>query len=143
MARPASVARAGDRRLLTGAASPARIFFQRGLLSGAEEDSARARRKVYLIEATTKLYEPCQVGSGTERPCPHTAAVKIQGVPFCKACARKQEAYFAVGRLVTHAREGRGAYQEQELSSGEGGVGGGLYWRLLVTSRPEGEDLEQ
>ena len=39
MARPAFVARAGDRRLLTGAASPARIFW----LSYAQEGLRSAR----------------------------------------------------------------------------------------------------
>jgi hypothetical protein len=46
--------------------------------------------------ATTKL-GPCQVRSKTEHPCPHGAVMKIWGIPFCESCARKQEAYFAIG----------------------------------------------
>ena len=59
----------------------------------------RRGQEVHLIEATTKL-GPCQVRSKTERPCPHQAVMKIWGVPFCKPCAREQEAYFAVGELT-------------------------------------------
>jgi hypothetical protein len=50
-------------------------------------------------EATKKL-GPCQVRSKTEHPCPHQAVVEIQGIPFCKPCAREQEAYFAIGELM-------------------------------------------
>ncbi len=61
---------------------------------------------------TTKRREPCQVGSGTDHPCSRWPMVKIRGVPFCETCAREQEAYFAVGQLVTHAHvtqaQGRG-----------------------------------
>ena len=52
-----------------------------------------------MIGATTKL-GPCQVRSKTERPCPHQAVLEIWGVPFCEACAREQEAYFAIGKLT-------------------------------------------
>jgi hypothetical protein len=38
--------------------------------------------------------------SKTESPCLDRAAVKIRGVAFCGACAREQEAYFAIGELV-------------------------------------------
>ncbi len=73
---------------------------------------ARGRRKVLLI-ATTKRRETCQVGSATDHPCPHRAVVEIRGVPFCATCAREQEAYFAVGRLVTRAR---GRESDRELA---------------------------
>jgi hypothetical protein len=52
-----------------------------------------------LTKAMTKL-GPCQVRSGTELPCPRPAVVRIRGVPFCKPCAREQEAYFAIGELT-------------------------------------------
>ena len=53
----------------------------------------------------TKL-GPCQVRLNTESPCPRSAEVEILGVAFCGPCARKQEAYFAIGEL-TH-EDGRG-----------------------------------
>jgi hypothetical protein len=43
---------------------------------------------------------PCQVRSRTQNPCLHQAAVEIRGIPFCEACAREQEAYFAIGELT-------------------------------------------
>lgn len=70
--------------------------------------------KVYLIETMTEQGGACQVGSETDHPCPRRAMVEIRGVPFCDACAREQEAYFAVGRLVAHPQEGRGANRELE-----------------------------
>ena len=42
----------------------------------------------------------CGVRSGTDSPCLRPAALEIGGVPFCKRCAREQEAYFAVGELT-------------------------------------------
>ena len=42
----------------------------------------------------------CQVLSKTESPCPRRAVMEIRGVAFCGACAREQEAYFAIGELV-------------------------------------------
>jgi hypothetical protein len=42
----------------------------------------------------------CQVRSKTESPCPRRAVVEIRGVAFCGPCARKQEAYFAIGELT-------------------------------------------
>lgn len=42
----------------------------------------------------------CQVRSGTDHPCPRPAVVRVRGVPFCKRCAREQEAYFAIGELT-------------------------------------------
>jgi hypothetical protein len=53
-----------------------------------------------LIQATPKRV-PCQVRSKTETPCLHRAVVEIRGIPFCEACAREQEAYFAIGELLT------------------------------------------
>ena len=58
----------------------------------------RPGEEVPLIGAT-KL-GPCQVRSKTEHPCPHQAVMEIWGVPFCEACAREQEAYFAIGELT-------------------------------------------
>ena len=43
---------------------------------------------------------PCQVRSRTQSPCPDPAVVEILGIPFCEACARQQEAYFAIGELT-------------------------------------------
>jgi predicted Fe-S protein YdhL (DUF1289 family) len=42
----------------------------------------------------------CQVRSKTESPCLRRAEVEILGIPFCEACAREQEAYFAIGELT-------------------------------------------
>ena len=44
--------------------------------------------------------EPCQVRSKTDSPCPRTAEVEIMGAVFCRPCARRQEAYFAIGGLA-------------------------------------------
>jgi predicted Fe-S protein YdhL (DUF1289 family) len=57
------------------------------------------RRKVLLIKATTKP-DLCQLRSKTESPCLGRAEVEIRGIPFCEACAREQEAYFAIGELT-------------------------------------------
>jgi hypothetical protein len=51
-----------------------------------------------LTEATKP--GPCQVGINAEDPCPRRAEVEILGVAFCGPCARKQEAYFAIGELT-------------------------------------------
>jgi hypothetical protein len=40
------------------------------------------------------------VRSRTDSLCPRTAEVQIMGVAFCGACARQQEAYFAIGELT-------------------------------------------
>ena len=42
----------------------------------------------------------CRVGSGAGNPCLRPAVVEVSGVPFCEACAREQEAYFAIGELT-------------------------------------------
>jgi hypothetical protein len=57
-----------------------------------------------LIEAM--IPGPCQVRSRTASPCPCAAEVEILGVPFCGACARQQEAYFALGELTQEDTEG-------------------------------------
>ena len=56
------------------------------------------RKGAFLTEVT--IPAQCQVRSKTESPCPHLAVVEIRGVAFCGACAREQEAYFAMGELV-------------------------------------------
>jgi hypothetical protein len=52
-----------------------------------------------LTEVATKS-GPCQVSINAEDPCPRRAEVEILGVAFCGPCARKQEAYFAIGELT-------------------------------------------
>ena len=52
-----------------------------------------------MIDAVTQQ-RPCQVRSRTQSPCLNQAVVEIQGIPFCEACAREQEAYFAIGELT-------------------------------------------
>ena len=59
-----------------------------------------------MSEAMTKA-EPCQVRSRTESPRPRTAEVEILGVAFCGPCARRQEAYFAIGELTDDEEEAR------------------------------------
>ncbi len=49
---------------------------------------------------------PCQVRSKTESPCLHQAVVQILGIPFCEACAREQERYFAIGELTQEESQG-------------------------------------
>jgi hypothetical protein len=106
-----------DRRLLHGPAiadsSQERLrrpeyFAPQVLLSGANDTLALGVRKVLLREATmtrTKQRGPCQVRSKTAHPCPHQAVVEICGVPFCKTCAREQQAYFAMGELTLDPRQ--------------------------------------
>ena len=43
---------------------------------------------------------PCQVRRRTQSPCLDQAVVEILGIPFCEACAREQEVYFAIGELT-------------------------------------------
>ena len=57
-----------------------------------------------MIQATPKRV-PCQVRSKTESPCLHRAVVEIRGIPFCEACAREQEAYFAIGELTRESQD--------------------------------------
>jgi hypothetical protein len=60
-----------------------------------------------LTRATT-MPVPCQVRSKTESPCLHQAMVEIRSIPFCEACAREQEAYFAIGELTQEMQDLRG-----------------------------------
>jgi predicted Fe-S protein YdhL (DUF1289 family) len=53
-----------------------------------------------LIDELTQERPSCQVRSRTQSPCLHQAVVDIHGIPFCEACAREQEAYFAIGELT-------------------------------------------
>ena len=81
-----------------------------GALTGGVRITSRGspigRRKVLLSDAVTQEGPSCQVRSRTQSPCLHQAVVEIQGIPFCEACAREQEAYFAIGEL-TQEEEGR------------------------------------
>ena len=52
-----------------------------------------------MPEAMTKPGD-CQVRINTQSPCLRRAEVEILGVVFCGPCARKQEAYFAIGELT-------------------------------------------
>ncbi len=47
---------------------------------------------------------PCQVCSETDDCCPRLAVAKVRGIPFCEPCAREQEAYFAVERVLGFSR---------------------------------------
>jgi len=58
------------------------------------------------------------VRSETDIPCLRPAAVEIGGIPFCKCCARDQEAYFAVGEL-TQALTSDRAWQAKSFHRGE------------------------
>ena len=51
----------------------------------------------------------CQVRSKTQSPCLQRAVVEILGIPFCEACAREQEAYFAIGELTQEEVQGFGS----------------------------------
>ena len=57
-------------------------------------------KKEVLLSGATMGLVPCQVRSKTESPCTNRAVVEIQGIAFCEACAREQEAYFAIGELT-------------------------------------------
>jgi hypothetical protein len=79
------------------------------LTSGVRMTSRRSRarrRKVLLSEATEPV--PCQVRSKTQSLCLHRAVVDILGISFCEACAREQEAYFAIGELTQEMQDLRG-----------------------------------
>ncbi len=84
----------------------------RKVTEAGEYVGPRRGQKVLLIGATTKL-GPCQVRSKTESPCPHQAVMEIRGIPFCEACAREQEAYFAIGKLTMQAQ---GLVSDRELA---------------------------
>jgi hypothetical protein len=74
-----------------------------GALTGGAPTTSRGfrirSRKVLLIDTVTQQ-GPCRVRSRTQSPCPHQAVVEIRGIPFCEACAREQEVYFAIGELT-------------------------------------------
>jgi hypothetical protein len=61
-----------------------------------------------LIQATTTKPDLCQVRSRTQSPCLHRAVVQIRSIPFCEACAREQEVYFAIGELTQEPQLLRG-----------------------------------
>src|SRR5215210_8182476 len=108
MARPASVTRTGDRRLLTGATSPVRIFCPQDYSRGRTTEFGSWEKGVLLAGATTEQRGPCRLRSKTDHPCPHWAVVEIRGIPFCEPCAREQEAYFAMGELTRESQGLRG-----------------------------------
>jgi predicted Fe-S protein YdhL (DUF1289 family) len=89
------------------------------LAGGAPTSSGGARirgRKVLLIDAVTQV-GTCQVRSGTQSPCLHRAVVEVRGIPFCEACAREQQAYFAIGELTQEERRDlRGAPLRKSLA---------------------------
>lgn len=69
-----------------------------------------------MIDAVTQQ-GPCQVRSKTQSPCLHQAVVEIRGIPFCEACAREQEKYFAIGELTQEeARDLRGEPLSKSLA---------------------------
>jgi hypothetical protein len=80
-----------------------RVRLVAGALTGGARITSRGslirRRKVLLVDAVTQQ-GPCQVRSGTQSPCLHRAVVEVRGIPFCEACAREQEVYFAIGELT-------------------------------------------
>ena len=63
-------------------------------------------KREYIVDHTeaAKKLGPSQVRSKTDHPCPHQAKVETWGMPFCKPCAREQEAYFAIGELMQEAQ---------------------------------------
>lgn len=89
MARSGLVARAGDRRLLTGAASLVRIFLPSRATLKSERRFGLMGKKHFLTKATTKQLGLCQVRSETEHLCIQQAMVEIHGMPFCESCARE------------------------------------------------------
>ena len=68
-----------------------------------------------MINTTSEQEEQCKVRSRTDIPCLRPAVVKVRGVPFCKPCAREQEAYFTIGEL-TEAPEGLRGLREEPLA---------------------------
>ena len=61
-------------------------------------DSLKRENVLDHAGATMKL-GLCQVRNKTDHPCPRQAVVEIWSIPFCKPCAREQEAYLAIGEL--------------------------------------------
>ena len=62
------------------------------------------KRENMLGHTEAKKLGMCQVRSKRDQPCSHQAVVKILGLPFCKPCAREQEAYFVIGELMQEAQ---------------------------------------
>ena len=71
----------------------------------------------------------CQVRSETKNPCPNRAVVEIRGIPFCGACAREQEAYFAIGEFT---------WEAQDPGSDPTGKTFGETWEGIRRQRTEG-----
>ena len=59
---------------------------------------------------------PCQVRSKTENPCPRRAEVEILGLGFCGQCARRQEAYFAIGELTQQEEDEAQGFRSKALT---------------------------
>ncbi len=81
---------------------------------------------------------PCQVRSKTESPCTNRAVVEIRGIAFCEACAREQEAYFAIGELTQEETQGLRSKplaealerMRRERAGGKGGIAAGMHHGL-------------
>lgn len=94
----------------------------------------------------TMEHGPCLVRTGTDRPCLRPAAVEIEGIPFCERCARKQEAYFAIGELTQELatdrtrrargfRDGLLAETLEDVKSASGNAGCGIGGRRRAAAR--------
>ncbi len=90
----------------------------------------------------------CEVRSKTDGPCYRRAVVEIRGVAFCGPCAREQEAYFAVGELLTQEEdETQGSASKplaealerlrRERAGGTEGVASGPYHRFTGVDENE------
>ena len=96
-----------------------------------------------MTEATMPV--PCQVRSKTEAPCPHRAVVEIRGIAFCGACAREQEAYFAIGEL-TQEKQGLRSKplaealekMRRERAGGKGGIAAEMHRGFAGVNEAEG-----
>jgi hypothetical protein len=96
-----------------------------------------------LTEAT--MLVPCQVRSKTESPCPDRAVVEIRGIAFCGACAREQEAYFAIGELTQEETQGLGSKplaealerMRRERAGSRGGIAAEMHHRLPGVNETE------
>ena len=90
------------------------MFPPSALANASKRQSKSLAVWISLSEAATTPGS-CQVRIYTESPCSRSAEVEILGIAFCGACARKQEAYFAIGEL-TH-EEGRASATKTEYPS--------------------------
>ncbi len=73
--------------------------------------------KEVLLRETTTERGLCQMRSKTNSPCSQQAVGEIWGVPLCRACAREQETYFAIGELTATATQAQGVVSsERELA---------------------------